>query len=163
MPCFKQGVGQAAVEIEPLFVRRAPALRNHPRPGDAEAIVLDAQFGHQLHVVFEAMVVVAGHVARIAVGGVAGPVAEGIPNARLAAILGGRALDLVSGGGRSHQKLAGKAAASMVPAHCGRKKAASAASGDCPPSTMPAVPIPASLTKSRRCIAFLPSETIGER
>ena len=67
MPCFKQGVGQAAVEIQALLVHRTPTVGNHPRPGDAEAIVFDAQFGHQLHVVFEAMIVVAGHVARVAV------------------------------------------------------------------------------------------------
>ena len=45
--------------------------------------MLDAQLGHQLHVVFEAMIVVAGHVARVAVDGAAGRVAEGVPDARL--------------------------------------------------------------------------------
>ena len=98
---LQQGVGQASVEVQALLVHRAPAVGNHPRPGDAEAIVLDAQLGQQLYVIFEAMVMVAGHVARIAIRRSARRVAEGIPDARLAAIIGGRAFDLVGSRGRT--------------------------------------------------------------
>ena len=100
----EQLVDQAAVEVHALWIRRAGPLRKDARPGDREAIDLDAQRLHQLHVVFVTVVVIVGHVAVGVVDDLAGRMGEGVPHRRRAAVFGDGAFDLVRGGGGSPQK-----------------------------------------------------------
>ena len=59
----EEGVHEAAVEVEALRVHGAAALGQDPRPGDGEAIGLEAELLHEGDVVAPAVIVVAGHVA----------------------------------------------------------------------------------------------------
>ena len=93
-PALEQAFGQPPVEVEARRVGRPAARRLHPRPGDREAVALEAQLGHQIQVGLPAAVVVARRLARVAVGHRARRRAEAIPD-RLAAAVGlDRALDL---------------------------------------------------------------------
>ena len=100
----EQFVDQTAVEVHALWIRRARPLRKDARPGDREAIGLDAQRLHQLHVVFVAVVVIVGHVAVGVVDDLAGRVRKGVPDRRRAAVFRDGAFDLVRGSGGSPQK-----------------------------------------------------------
>ena len=60
------------VEVDTALVRRAAARRQDARPGDAEAVGIRAELGHQPNVVAVAVVVVVGNVARVAVGDLPG-------------------------------------------------------------------------------------------
>ena len=100
----QQFVDQLRVEIDARLVHPADALRQDPRPRHAEAVSLQAQIAHQLHVVLPAPVVIAGDVAGIAVEGHAGRVREARPDAGAGAIGQRRALDLMRSGGRAPQK-----------------------------------------------------------
>ena len=101
----QQPINQALVEVEAARIDRARAIGQDARPGDREAIGCQAQALHQGNVVAPAVVVVVGHIARVAVVGLTGRVAEGIPDGWLAAILGNSALDLVGGRGGSPQEV----------------------------------------------------------
>lgn len=76
----------------------AAAQRDDAAPGNAEAVGFGAQRLHERHVVFVAVVGVAGDVAVGAVGNFARDAAEGVPDAVGAAIFVGCAFDLVAGG-----------------------------------------------------------------
>ena len=93
----EQCVDELLVEIDSLLVDRAPAIREDARPRDAEAVVLHAEVGHQLHVLRVPVVEVAGCIAGISVVGPARRVAEGVPDARFPAVLGHSPLDLIGG------------------------------------------------------------------
>ena len=97
----QQPVDQAVVEVQPARVDRPGAVRLDPRPGDGEAVRLEAEVGHQRDVALPAVVVVARHVAGVAGVHPARRTAERVPDGRSAAAVGGRALDLVRGGGRT--------------------------------------------------------------
>ena len=73
----------------------------NPRPADAEAIGARPQIGHEPYVLWVPVVVIAGDVARAAVGDGARQAGEGVPDRRTAAVLGRCSLDLVGGGGES--------------------------------------------------------------
>ena len=90
-------VDQPVVEVEALRVRRAGALRKHPRPGDRESIGLDAQRLHQLDVLLVAMVVVVGDVTGSARVRLARRVRESVPDRRRAPVLGRGAFHLIRG------------------------------------------------------------------
>ena len=97
----EQGVDEALVEVEAGLVDRAGPRRQDARPADAEAVRARAELGHQPHVLRVAVVVVAGDVARAAVGDGARLAGEGVPDRRSSAVLGRRSLDLVGGGGEA--------------------------------------------------------------
>ena len=61
-------VDQAIVEVEAQAVGLAAPLRQHARPGHGKPVDLRAQAPHQRHVFPIAMVVVARHIAGIAIG-----------------------------------------------------------------------------------------------
>jgi len=105
---LQERVDQPTVEIDAFLVHRPASVRHDPRPSDAEAIVLDAEVGHQLHIVLIAVIVIAGDVARVAAVGAARGVAEGVPDARLAAVFRRGAFDLVGRGGRSPPETLGE-------------------------------------------------------
>jgi hypothetical protein len=111
---LQQTVDQLVVEGQALGVHRAVAVRDDARPGDRQAVGVDAQPAHQGDVLAPAVVVVAGHVAVVAAGGLPRGVREGVPDRRRAAVLRHGPLDLVRRGGRAHRKSCGSAARSMV-------------------------------------------------
>src|SRR5690606_16441490 len=84
------------------------AAGQHARPGDGEAVGADAQFGEDVQVLFQAVVVVAGQVTGVAVGHQAGGVGEGVPDGRPAAVLVPGTLHLVGGRGRTPQEVVGE-------------------------------------------------------
>ncbi len=93
-----QLVEQAPVEVQ--AGRVGAALRvHHARPGDGEAVVPQAQRGHQRDVLGVAVVVVAGHEAVAGVLDAAGLRTEIVPDAGQLATLVRTPLDLESGGG----------------------------------------------------------------
>ena len=73
-------VEQTAVEGPAFLVPGSFAERLDTRPGDRETIGLDAQFGEQRDVLFDAVVVVAGDVTVVAAGDLARSVGEAIPD-----------------------------------------------------------------------------------
>ncbi len=92
-------VDEAVVEVEALGVGCAGALREDARPGDGEAVGLEAEGLHESDVFFVAVVVIVGDVAGVAVVGLAGGVGEGVPDGGAAAIFVDCAFDLIGGGG----------------------------------------------------------------
>ena len=94
----EQAVDEAVVEVEALLVGHAAPAWQHPRPRDREPVVADPEVAHQPDVLGVAVVVVAGHVAGLPVLDPPGLVAERVPDAGAATVLGGGALDLVRRG-----------------------------------------------------------------
>ena len=83
---FQQLVDQSRIETQALGVDPAGALGQHACPIDAEAIALQAERAHQLHVVLVAVVVIAGDVTGITVGHHARRVRKPLPDAGAGAI-----------------------------------------------------------------------------
>src|SRR5690606_1251550 len=83
-----------------LVVDAAAALRHDPAPADRESVGLEVEALHHLDVLAPAVVVVASHVAGVAVPHIARSVAEPVPDRRSGAVGHGRAFNLI-GGGRS--------------------------------------------------------------
>ena len=102
-----QAVDQATVEVQAGLVGRALAVRLDARPGHREPVGADAKLGEQVEIGVEPPVVVAGHVAGVAVAHLARGVAEGVPDRVAPAVGLGRPLDLIGGGGRAEQEIAG--------------------------------------------------------
>ena len=95
----EQFVDEAVVEVEALGVGCAGALRIDARPGDGEAVGLEAEGLHESDVFFVAMVVIVGDVAGVSVVGLAGGVGEGVPDGGAATVFVDCAFDLIGGGG----------------------------------------------------------------
>ena len=89
MPLLQQLVDQAIVEVEAQAVGLAAPLRQHARPGHGKPVDLRAEAPHQRHVFPIAMVVVARHIAGIAIGNTARLSAEQVPDAGSAPVLCG--------------------------------------------------------------------------
>src|SRR5262249_4708287 len=104
----EQLVDQAIVEIQPLGIGRAAALRKHARPGDREAVRLDAERLDQLHVFLVAVIVLVGAIAIAVVADLAGGVRKRVPDRGPAAVFIDRALDLVGRGRGAPDKALGK-------------------------------------------------------
>ena len=94
----EQTVDQPVVEFESGLVRLPPAGGKDTRPGDREPVGAHAQLPHQRDVLAIAVIVIAGHVARIAIGDPALLAAERIPDALAAPAFPGGAFDLVRRG-----------------------------------------------------------------
>ena len=86
----------------------AATVGHDPRPGDREAVRLQPELGHHRHVGVDPVVVVAGDVAGVAVGDLAGRVREVVPHRRATAALVDGTLDLVAGGRGSPQEPVGE-------------------------------------------------------
>mmetsp|Transcript_23370 Transcript_23370/g.55573 ORF Transcript_23370/g.55573 Transcript_23370/m.55573 type:complete len:417 (+) Transcript_23370:247-1497(+) len=99
-------VNEAFVEVQALRVEGAMAQRLHARPGDGEAVAVDAQRCDQVQVFVQAVEMVAGQVGVAAVGDRTGLPAEAVPD-RLALAVGVRgALDLEAAGGHAPGEVA---------------------------------------------------------
>jgi hypothetical protein len=96
---FQQGVHQPAVEVEALLVHGAAPFGQDARPGDREAIGLEAELLHEGDVFAPPVIVVAGHVARGPVADPARRAAEPVPDGLPASVPVRGALDLIGGGG----------------------------------------------------------------
>src|SRR5438445_10729047 len=91
-----------------LPIYRALPGRQNAAPGDAEAVGVEPELAHQRDIVGEAVVLVAGDVARLAPHCTAGGVGKTVPDARACAVGERRALDLIGGRGRPPQDVPGK-------------------------------------------------------
>ncbi|MFT3850606.1 MAG: hypothetical protein QM739_18605 [Propionivibrio sp.] len=90
---FAQAAEQALVEVD-AFPVGLPFLVHHARPGDRQAVGVEADFLHEIEVLGPAVVMVAGNRAGIAVGDLARRCAEAVPDRRQAAVLVDGAFDL---------------------------------------------------------------------
>ena len=100
----QQGVHQAIIVGDALFVGLAGAVREDARPGDRETVSLHAHRFHELHVLRVAMVLIRRDIAGLPHGDVSGLVREGVPNGGLASVLLDGAFHLVGGGGASPEE-----------------------------------------------------------
>src|SRR5215204_3728231 len=109
-----QAVDEPAVEVEALLVGRTAPLWLDAGPGHREAVGLHPELGHQVEVFFQAVVLVAGYVTRVAVMYLTRSVAERVPDRGAAAVFVYRALDLVGGRSRAPQKVLREAHGSFL-------------------------------------------------
>lgn len=96
---LQEAVHEPVVEVQARLVDRPVAAGHDPRPGDREAVGVRAELLDQADVLGDPVVVVAGHVTRVAPVDRAGGVRERVPDRGGAAVLGHGSLDLVRGGG----------------------------------------------------------------
>src|SRR6516162_5967186 len=75
-----QLVYHTAVEVEPLWIGPARALRKDARPGDREAIGIGADFLHQRNILLVPVVVIVSDVAGVVVLNVARSMGVGVPD-----------------------------------------------------------------------------------
>jgi hypothetical protein len=104
----QEQVHEAIVEGEPRTIHRTASRRQDPRPREAEAIRLQPERAHQLHISRGATVMIAGDVPGFPAGDLPGRMREAVPDARAGAVGEGRALDLVGGGCRAPEKPLGE-------------------------------------------------------
>ena len=107
-PVREQLVDEPVVEVEARLVHPAAPLGKHARPRDREAERVEPELAHQRDVLAVAVVEVARDLAGVAVPHLAGRRAEAVPDALAAAVLVGRALDLVRGRGGAPDEVVGK-------------------------------------------------------
>ena len=93
--CGKQIVDQAVVEVESCLVDASASFGHDARPGERKAVGVQAELLHARDVQSIAVVGVARDRARVSVPDLARGGAEGVPDARAAAVGLGCALDLV--------------------------------------------------------------------
>src|SRR5215211_1838665 len=103
-----QALYELAVVVETLLVCETVPLRLYPGPGHGEAVGLQPEVGHEIEVFFEAVVLVAGDIAGVAVENLSGGVGEGVPDRGSAAVLVHGSLDLVGRCRRAPQEILGK-------------------------------------------------------
>ena len=101
---LQQRVGQGVVEVESGAVDRAATTRIDARPGDREAVGVQAEARHQRHVLAVAVVVVAGVRGGGAVRHPPRTAREAVPDRVAAAAFGGAAFDLAGGAGGAPQE-----------------------------------------------------------
>src|SRR5215204_616363 len=103
-----QLVDEAAVKIETLGVGTAAPGGKDARPGDRESVAAEAKLAHERDVVRVPNEVIAGYVARVAIGDSAGGMTEDVPDRLPAAALADGALDLIRRGGGTPHPVFGK-------------------------------------------------------
>ena len=106
----EQLVDQSIVEIETFRIGWTIAVRKYTRPGNREAISLDAERLHQLHVSFVKVVMVVSNVAVCIVNDSARRVRESVPNGWTTSVFFNGALHLIRSGCRSPDKCGWKSA-----------------------------------------------------
>ena len=105
---LQERIDQALVVIQPFGVDRAFALRQHPAPGDGEAVGVHLHLGHNVDVGLKIVIGVAGHVAGVAVFDFARLADENVPGGRPFAVGVPAAFDLVGGGRGAKVEVLGK-------------------------------------------------------
>ena len=97
----QQPVDQAIVEGKAGLVHRAGSCRQDARPGHRKTIGADAERLHEIEVLLEVMIVIAGEGWRVAVADVPRLGGKRIPDRRTTTIDVRRAFDLKRGGGHA--------------------------------------------------------------
>ena len=118
---FQHAVDQALVEVQAFRIRPAARLAEDARPGNREAVGIQAEIARDVQVFRPAVVVVAGHRPVRAVADLARRGGEAVPDRFDPAILLRRALDLVGRGGAAPQEFGaevGAARRSRVVVRC---------------------------------------------
>jgi hypothetical protein len=103
-PGFEKGIDQSVVEVEAFLVHPTRAFGQDPRPCDRESIGVKPQRPHDLDVVLEPVIVIAGHRTAVSVFDGAFTIAEVVPDASTASAFEGRTFDLIRGGGGTPEK-----------------------------------------------------------
>ena len=98
---FQQVVDQLVIEGQALRVGVARGVGHDPAPGKAHPVDLEAQLGHQIHILFPVVVVVGGHL----VVGDAGLACTPVGGGRTLAPFVVTALHLESTGGCTPKKI----------------------------------------------------------
>src|SRR5215467_1784274 len=98
-PAIEQPIDEAIVEVQPVHVDGASALRQYTRPSDGEAIRVEAKTCDQVHVLLHPVVMIGGDVSSVAVTCHARSGGETIPDRLAAPILACCALNLIGRGG----------------------------------------------------------------
>ncbi len=104
---LQQPVHQPVVEGQACRIGRPPAGREEPAPGNAEAIGVEAQLRHQRDIALGQTVVIAGHVARLAVGRPARRMGKTVPDTGAGPVGQRRAFNLIGGGRGAPEKPGG--------------------------------------------------------
>ncbi len=107
-PVGEQRVHQSIIEVQPALVDGAGAFGDDARPRDGEAIGVQAQLGHQRHVLVHAPIVIGRHEARLAAMSLARRGRKDVPNGGGTPILCDRPLDLIGRGCRAPKKVSGE-------------------------------------------------------
>src|SRR5215208_5918687 len=102
---LSQAVDEPAVKVEAVLIGLTAPLGLDAGPGHGEAVGLHPELAHQVEVFFQAVILVAGDVARIAVDDLARGMAERVPDGRAAAAFVHCTFDLVSGRCRTPQEV----------------------------------------------------------
>jgi hypothetical protein len=110
----QQGIDQTVIEGQSRLVDGVPAIGQHARPTDREAVGLQAQFGHQGDILAEPVVMIDGHVAGAALEGAARLLAERIPDRGTFPVLVPGSFDLIGGGGGAPEEIPGKGGQAVV-------------------------------------------------
>src|SRR5215204_5929016 len=92
-----QLIDEATVEVETVRVGTAAPGGKDARPSNGEAIAAEPELAHKRDVVRVSMKVIAGNIARVAIGDCAGGMAEDVPDRLPAVAFADRALDLIRG------------------------------------------------------------------
>src|SRR5918999_3462867 len=109
-----QAVDEPAVEVEASLVGGTAPFGLDAGPGHGEAVGLHPKLGHQVEVFFQAVVLVAGYITRVAVMYFTRGVAERVPDRRAATVFAYRALDLVGRSSRAPQEVLREAHGSFL-------------------------------------------------
>jgi hypothetical protein len=104
-PASEESVNELRVEVDAGLVDRAGSGGDDARPGDREAVGLQAEALHQVEVRLEQVIVAVRHVAGRAVADQPRRVREGVPDRRAATILVPGAFDLVCRGRRAEEEV----------------------------------------------------------
>src|SRR6516165_4524973 len=94
----KQGIDESVVERKSRLVGCTASARQHARPGDGEAVGVDAEIAHQRNVFAIATIVITGDLAGVAVLHLAGHATIAVPDAVAAAVGMSRTFDLKARG-----------------------------------------------------------------
>mmetsp|Transcript_45138 Transcript_45138/g.130670 ORF Transcript_45138/g.130670 Transcript_45138/m.130670 type:complete len:224 (-) Transcript_45138:214-885(-) len=117
-----QLIEEVVVELDALLVHGPlVSVRDHPAPGDGQAVGLEAQLGHEFHIVAVAVVVVVCDVAGLEVNAHALQhlaVRDGVPDGGCAAALRRPAFDLVGRRRCAPDKVLGKFQESLLYRGC---------------------------------------------
>jgi hypothetical protein len=103
-----QLVDEAAVKIETLRVGTAAPGGKDARPGDRESVAAESELAHERDVLRVPIEVIAGYIARVAIGDSAGGMTEDVPDRLPATALADGPFDLIRRGGGAPYPVFGK-------------------------------------------------------
>ncbi len=78
--CLKEPIYQLTVEIQSFLVNTAGTIWQNSRPGDREAVCLQADFLHQLKIVLPELIMVGADITHITIIDLTGCMTKSIPD-----------------------------------------------------------------------------------